>query len=374
MDGLRFEDVSQAWGVDHLGMSYAAAYGDLDSDGDLDLVVCNLDETVSIYRNECRKTHHWLEVRLRGTASHSHGWGATVRVKTASGWRVRQMNPATGFLSCNDPRLHFGLGADDTIEAVEVRWPSGRFQRVERPTVDQVLTITEPAAEEVVRGSPEGRARAPAVARVSRPRTPHSSIVRAPTISASISATRKSRTTIMPASRSCPANSRSSARESPWATPTATATTTSISAARRARPAHCLSKATTAGSRVLPGHGMPTPIAKTWVRSGSMPMATAGWISTSSAAVSKVLKGDDVFQDRLYLNDTPPAARPLRASSARSSLPDARHNPARPCARRISIATAIWICLSAAAASPAAIRKRRARCSCETIRRRASQN
>jgi hypothetical protein len=157
VDGLRFENVSQAWGLNHFGMSYAAAWGDLDRDGDLDLVVCNLDETVSIYRNEGIKDHHWLEVRLRGTASNSHGWGAVVRIKTASGWRVRQMNPATGFQSCNDPTIHFGLGTHDKVEALEVRWPSGRFQRVETPAIDQVLTLTEPtaAAGPVERGSPD---------------------------------------------------------------------------------------------------------------------------------------------------------------------------------------------------------------------------
>ncbi|HEY3391104.1 MAG TPA: FG-GAP-like repeat-containing protein [Lacipirellulaceae bacterium] len=154
VDGLRFEDVSQAWGLDHLGMSYAAACGDLDRDGDLDLVVCNLDETVSIYRNEGSSDRHWLEVRLKGTASHSHGWGASVRVKTASGWRVRHMNPATGFLSCNEPVLHFGLGSDAAIEALEVSWPSGRIQRLERPAADLLLTLTEPDAS-VVRGSPD---------------------------------------------------------------------------------------------------------------------------------------------------------------------------------------------------------------------------
>jgi hypothetical protein len=164
VDGLRFENVSRAWGLDHFGMSYAAAWGDLDRDGDLDLVVCNLDETVSIYRNEVVKDHHWLEVRLRGTASHSQGWGTVVRVKTASGWRERQMNPATGFQSCNDPTIHFGLGTDERIETIEVRWPSGQSQRVENAVIDQVLTLTEPTAtapvvrrspDPVVRGSPD---------------------------------------------------------------------------------------------------------------------------------------------------------------------------------------------------------------------------
>jgi hypothetical protein len=171
VDGLRFDDVSRDWGLDQLGMSYAAAHGDLDRDGDLDLVACNLDETVAIYRNESPEGRHWLSVRLRGTASHSHGWGATVRVKTASGSRMRHMNPATGFLSCNDPALHFGLGHDSMIDAVEVHWPSGRFQRVERPGADQVLTLSEPDASAVrgaqaVRGSPDPARARPLFARV----------------------------------------------------------------------------------------------------------------------------------------------------------------------------------------------------------------
>lgn len=165
VDGLRFENVSKTWGVNHLGMSYAAAYGDLDRDGDLDLVACNLDETVSIYRNEENSGRHWLEVQLLGSKSSTQGWGAVGRVKTASGWRMRQMNPATGFLSCNEPALHFGLGDDGAIEAVEVHWPSGHVQRVEGPAVDHLLTLTEPEGD-ALRGRGPAKVQRPLLARV----------------------------------------------------------------------------------------------------------------------------------------------------------------------------------------------------------------
>jgi hypothetical protein len=159
VDGLRFENTSRAWGLDHLGMSYAAACGDLDSDGDLDLVVCNLEEPVSIYRNDCPPQRHWLRVRLAGKASHPQGWGSVVRVKTASGWQMRQMNPATGFLSCNDPTLHFGLGDDAIVEAIEVRWPSGRWQRVGETATNQRIVLTEPNGDDPVDTAPVASAK-----------------------------------------------------------------------------------------------------------------------------------------------------------------------------------------------------------------------
>ena len=141
--GLVFDDSSEAWGLGKFGMTYSAAYGDLDLDGDLDLVTANLDEPVSIYRNDT--DGNWLGVRLASDTANRHGIGSVVTVKTAShGDLVRSMNPWTGWASTNDGELHFGLGDDAEVEAIEVLWPGGRLQRLGPVAANQRLVIREP--------------------------------------------------------------------------------------------------------------------------------------------------------------------------------------------------------------------------------------
>ena len=139
---LHFSDVSKEWGLDFVGMSYVAGLGDLDADGDVDLLVANMDDQVFLYRNRAAEGN-CLTVRLRGRGRNTHGIGATIRLETDRRVLVRQNLPQQGFLSSDQPRLHFGLHRAEKIDRMQVTWADGSQQTYQDLPVNCLITATQ---------------------------------------------------------------------------------------------------------------------------------------------------------------------------------------------------------------------------------------
>ncbi|MGA2807438.1 MAG: CRTAC1 family protein [Terracidiphilus sp.] len=122
--------------------SRGIAFGDFDNDGDIDMLVVNLGEPPSLFRNDVAGKNHWIKVRLEGTVSNRSAIGGRVEL-TANGKRqMKELQSQSSFLSCNDFRLHFGLG-DALLADISVRWPNGQRQSFAALKADQLYSIKE---------------------------------------------------------------------------------------------------------------------------------------------------------------------------------------------------------------------------------------
>ncbi len=120
-----------------------AAFGDLDNDGRIDIVLSRLGEKPLVLRNVSPSGNHWLGLKLSGTAGNRDGMGAVVHVKTPAGEQWNHATASTGYASSSDIRVHFGLGAASRA-TVDVRWPSGRVQQLGEVDADRYLAVKEP--------------------------------------------------------------------------------------------------------------------------------------------------------------------------------------------------------------------------------------
>lgn len=140
---LRFEEVGGQWGLDQVGVSFGAAFGDFDGDGDLDLVFGNYQQAPTVLRNDGQSGSS-VTIALRGTGSNRFGIGARVEATTRSGTQVRELGSARGYLSTSEPIVHFGFGDEQIIEQLRIVWPSGRVQTFRDLATGQRYIVTEP--------------------------------------------------------------------------------------------------------------------------------------------------------------------------------------------------------------------------------------
>lgn len=145
LGGKGFERSEQEWGLGQIGVSFGAAFGDFDKDGDLDLVYSNYDGRPTVLRNDGQKGNRVL-FALRGSQSNSYGAGATVRIETPSSVQTRQLVLARGYLSSSEPVLHFGLGEDEVINKAIIQWSSGHTQTFDNLPANHRFTIKEPTS------------------------------------------------------------------------------------------------------------------------------------------------------------------------------------------------------------------------------------
>jgi hypothetical protein len=147
---LTFVNKAQEWGLQRETVSNAAAYADLDGDGDLDLIVCHTNEPVSIYRNNSERLFDrtFLKVRLQGSGQNTSGIGAKVRIHAGEKHWQQELIPTRGYQSSVDHELVFGLGNTGQIDSLEVFWPGGYYQVLQNLPVNQTLHLDQRNAGE----------------------------------------------------------------------------------------------------------------------------------------------------------------------------------------------------------------------------------
>jgi hypothetical protein len=144
--GGKFRDVTSASGgalqAERVGRGLAVA--DFDNDGLLDVAISSVGRAPALLKNLGPDAGNWLLLRLQGAKSNRFGLGATVRVQTAAGVQVREVNNVASYQSANDIRLHVGLGAAKSAQLVEIAWPSGTKQILKDVAANQILIVKEP--------------------------------------------------------------------------------------------------------------------------------------------------------------------------------------------------------------------------------------
>lgn len=149
---LTFEKVMDKWGLETPSFSNGSAYGDLDGDGDLDLVVNNIDDKAFVYENTFSNdtSRHYLQFKFKGPPDNPFAIGTEVHVYTGDSLQYQQLYLTHGYRSSIEPLLHFGLGKNKSVDSVLISWPDSKVTRLYNVLADRLLKIDYSAAEKTV--------------------------------------------------------------------------------------------------------------------------------------------------------------------------------------------------------------------------------
>jgi hypothetical protein len=140
-----FEDVTALAGLDKLppASRRGAAFGDVNNDGKVDILILNVGQPPTLLLNRTQSTNHAVLFKLVGTKSNKAAIGARVTVTAGAATQFKEVRSGTSYLSQNDLRLHFGLGAETAMNSVEVLWPNGKKEVIKDLAADFIYTIVE---------------------------------------------------------------------------------------------------------------------------------------------------------------------------------------------------------------------------------------
>ncbi|MCP4220993.1 MAG: CRTAC1 family protein, partial [bacterium] len=147
--GKKFVNISAGLGKNFQDkfVGRGSAVGDIDNDGDMDIIVLNLNARPRLLRNDGGNTANWLMLHLEGTKSNRDAIGAKVRLYSGKTIQTRYMVSSSGYLSQSDYRLHFGLGKRKIVDKIEILWPTGKTETLKNIQSNRLLTITEGEAK-----------------------------------------------------------------------------------------------------------------------------------------------------------------------------------------------------------------------------------
>lgn len=149
-----FEDVGELWGLNIPSFSNGAAFADLDNDGDLDYVVNNINDEAFLFKNNSNDFHaeqNFLSINLIGPKENPMGVGAKIVIRSdKDDFQLHEQYLTRGYMSSVDPKVHFGLGAKDSVQSVEILWPDGKFQKLNNVMANKPITLRHSNAKPIV--------------------------------------------------------------------------------------------------------------------------------------------------------------------------------------------------------------------------------